>query len=95
MGQGQYKLDSAAVGELNKIDNAITKLIENEDTYGAEIDLESRFKEKLGDMISLVTREGKEVEPKEILVSDFILPPVDSTIRETRRLFSGEGLLPG
>jgi PspAA-like protein len=95
MGQGQYKLDSATVEELNKIDNTIVKIIENEETKSESGDLESRFSEKLADMISLVTREGKEVEPKEILVSDFILPPIDSTIKETKRLFSGEGLVPG
>jgi PspAA-like protein len=95
MGRGQYRLNSAAVHELNTIDNAIVKLVEEEVVHSGESDLESRFKEKLTDIVSLITSKGKEVDPKEIIVSDFIVPPVDATINEARSLFRGEGLIPG
>jgi hypothetical protein len=93
MGQGQYRLDSTTVGELNKIDNTIIKLVEESDS-GASSDLESRFKEKLADMVSLIIRNGKQVDLREILPSDFILPPVDATVKEARSLFRGEGVIP-
>ena len=100
MGMGQYKLDSATAGKLNRIDNTIVKLVEEEgggqpgDSVGSG-DLESRFKDKLTEMVSLITSKGKELDPKEILASDFILPPVDATIKEAKMLFKGEGLIPG
>ena len=94
MGQGQYKLDSATVDELNKIDNTIVKLIENKETKNETGDLESRFREKLADMVSLVASKGKQLDVKEIITSDFILPPVDASIEEARALFKGEGIIP-
>lgn len=48
MGHRQYKVDSVTIGELNKIDSAIVKLVEEEEGGSSRNDdLDFRFKEKL------------------------------------------------
>ncbi len=93
MGKGQYKIDSPTIAELNRIDNSIVKLIEEGDRNIYD-NVEARFKKQLSEMVSLITRRGKQVDVKEIVSSDFILPPIDATIEETRALFRGEGIFP-
>jgi hypothetical protein len=49
----------------------------------------------MNQLVSLITNNGKEIDPEEIISSDFIIPPADSSIEEARSLFQGEGLIPG
>lgn len=96
MGQGQYQLDSETISKLNEIDNSIVKLIEESEKPQEETSgIEEKLREKLSQMASLITNNGKEIDSQEIIASDFIVPPADSSIEEVRTLFEGEGLIPG
>jgi hypothetical protein len=100
MGEGQYRLDSTAAAKLNEIDNEIVKIVQSaphDNTSGsttADSALLQRFHRMLGEMTSLVKRKGREVPAHDIIPSDLILPPKDTSIEEARELFEGEGLIP-
>jgi predicted nucleic acid-binding Zn-ribbon protein len=96
MGQGQYQLDGETVNKLNEIDNSIVELIgESDEAQQDSASVQDQFREKMNQLVSLITNNGKEIDPEEIISSDFIIPPADSSIEEARSLFQGEGLIPG
>jgi hypothetical protein len=41
-----------------------------------------------------VTSEGKALDHREIVQSDFIIPSPDFSIEEAKKIFKGEGLIP-
>jgi hypothetical protein len=45
-------------------------------------------------MAELVRTEGKVVPDDELVASDVIIPPPDSTLEEVSSAFEGEGLIP-
>ena len=103
MGLGQYRIDSSTVSALNKIDNEIVKLVNgkesvpltgNTDEKGNE-NIEPKFQKLLGQIISLIKKKGRPVKSHEIIPSDFMVPPSDISLEEARKMFRGEGLVPG
>ena len=46
-------------------------------------------------MVSLVQTKGERLGDDELVESEIILPPPDSTIAEIGEAFDGEGLIPG
>ena len=42
----------------------------------------------------LVRSEGELLPDEDLSPSDFVIPPSDLTLEETKRLFSAEGLIP-
>ncbi len=87
MNENQYIVPSLYFDDINKIDNEVVKLIAKGDREG--------FKEKYGELIALVRKNGVPMDPKTLKESDLIVPPADITFEEARRLFTGEGLIPG
>lgn len=85
--EGQYRLESAYLDELNSVDNALVEAIATGD--------EERFQALLQKMLDLVRQHGQPVPADEFVESDIILPPPDTTFEEARELFAGEGLIPG
>ncbi|MCM8750533.1 hypothetical protein NET02_15410 [Thermomicrobiaceae bacterium CFH 74404] len=85
--EGQYRLESTYLDQLNAIDNAVVEAIAAND--------ESRFRTLFQSMLDLVRQHGKPVPPEEFVESDIILPPPDTSFEEARELFAGEGLVPG
>jgi hypothetical protein len=85
--EGQYRLESTYLDQLNTIDNALVEAIAAND--------EERFRTLLRTMLDLVRQHGKPVAPDEFVESDIILPPPDTSFEEARELFAGEGLIPG
>ena len=85
MGEGQYKLSSSVLDELNIIDNRIVDYIaaENEKDYTKE----------LARLIEAVKEKGEPLDPDQIIESDIIVPPEDLTLDEAREVFSGDGLI--
>jgi hypothetical protein len=61
---------------------------------GRERSDDLEFKKKLTEMSEMVMKNGKPLDPKEIIKSDIILPSVDLSIDEAKRLFKGEGVIP-
>lgn len=87
IGDQQYEVKSSIVDKLNDIDNKIVELVAKGD--------EKNFKKEYAKMIALVRKKGKPLDPKTITGSHLILPPEDLTIEEAKRIFTGEGLIPG
>lgn len=86
MGEGQFKVSSAILDRLNELDNKI----------GEEVgkDNEKRMGELLREMISIVKREATPLDPVEIVESQVIIPPEDLSLKEAKKIFTGEGIIP-
>ena len=55
---------------------------------------EDGFREALSTMLDFVRSHGELVGDDELVSSDVILPPADSSFEEAGRAFTGEGLIP-
>ena len=84
--EGQYRLSSTILDQLNEMDDA---LVESIGTYNQD-----EFADKFTQMLDLVRNQGKKLTDNELLESDVILPYPDISVEEARRLFIGEGLVP-
>jgi PspA-Associated protein len=85
-GEGQYELPDADAQRLNELDNQAVASVEAGD--------EGKFAELWKQMLDLVCKDGRELSDDELIGSDVILPPRDSTFEEAKGEFSGEGLIP-
>ena len=85
-GEGQYELPDTDAQRLNDLDNQAVAAVEAGD--------EAKFSELWGQMLDLVCNDGKELADDELVESDVILPPRDSTFEDAKAEFSGEGLIP-
>jgi hypothetical protein len=88
MGHGQFTVDSRTLKKLNQIDNALVELVSKERSDDAE------FKKRLAELNDMVMKNGKPLDPREIIRSDIILPSADLSIDEAKRLFQGDGVIP-
>jgi hypothetical protein len=85
-GEGQYRVADEIVQKLNELDDAAQAAVDAED--------EPELDRRLDEMWALVHREGELLPDDDLSPSDFVIPPSDLTLEETRRLFSAEGLIP-
>jgi hypothetical protein len=85
-GEWQYELPDGDAARLNELDNEAVAAVEAGD--------ESRFTELWEQMLELVQRDGSAVPDDELVESDVILPPRDSSFEEAAGEFSGDGLIP-
>lgn len=85
--EGQYELPGATIDRLNEIDNRIVEIVAQEDNDG--------FERLLKNMLDLVRDNGTPLSIDELVESDLVLPEPDITLDEAKKVFSGEGLLPG
>jgi hypothetical protein len=84
--EGQFKMEDDEVERLNELDNAAVAAVEKGD--------EAQFHDLWGKMLELVRSAGRPVEDDELVGSDVILPPADTTFQEAAAEFTGEGLIP-
>jgi hypothetical protein len=84
--EGQFKMPEEAVDRLNALDNQAVAAVEAGD--------EGQFSDLWGKMLELVRSEGQPVDDDELVGSDVILPPADTTFQEAAAEFTGEGLIP-
>lgn len=84
--EGQYRVDSELLDELNRHDNKIVEIIAKGDEEGFAVEFAA--------MLDLVRERGATVDAEELIESDLILPPADLTFDEARSLFTGDGLIP-
>lgn len=87
MGEGQYRVSSALLDDLNLIDDQIVEDVAKEDEAG--------YREDLSRLIQAIKEKGEPVDPEEILESDVIVPPEDLTLAEAEEVFRGFGLIKG
>jgi hypothetical protein len=85
-GEGQYRLPDADADRLNELDNRAVASVEAGDEVG--------FGELWAQMLALVETDGEAIADDELLPSDVILPPRDSSFAEAAAEFTGEGLIP-
>jgi monomeric isocitrate dehydrogenase len=88
MGQGQFMVANKILKTLNDIDNSIVQLVSNDRSDDTE------FRKRLIELTEIVETNGKQLDPKEIIQSDIILPSPDLSIEEAKRLFKGDGVVP-
>lgn len=84
--EGQYRLSSAVLDQVNSLDNALVEHIANSDI--------DAFQKSLGELLDLVRNQGEKVGADELVESHVILPTPDITIDEAREFFTGDGLFP-
>jgi hypothetical protein len=82
----QYEFPDAQAEQLNELDNQVVEAVEAGD--------EARFEDLWGKMIELVRSAGTPGPDDELVGSDVILPPADTTFAEAAAEFTGEGLIP-
>lgn len=83
---GQFRVPDDDAARLNELDNAAVAAVEAGD--------EGRFSDLFGQMVELVRASGKELASDEIVQSDVILPPPDTSLEEAAAEFTGDGLIP-
>ena len=86
-GEGQYRVPSAVLDDINDADNRLV-------IAAADSDAEA-FARLYREMLDLVVSRGAALSDDELLESDLILPRRDIDFEEARELFVGEGLIPG
>jgi PspAA-like protein len=87
MGEGQRRVDDAAVEELNRLDATLEATVERDD--------EAAFQVALSALLARARALGSELPPDAIEPSDLILPRAGATIAEVRDLLGEGGLIPG
>ncbi len=85
-GLGQYRVDDSGLPKLNELDNAAVAAVEAGDEDG--------FRTLLNQMHDLVRAEGAPLSDDELVESQVIVPPADTSLAEAQADFSGEGLIP-
>jgi hypothetical protein len=86
MGEGQWRLDDAAIGHLNELDNEAAQALARED--------EEELRRLLDTMADEVRARGEKLDDADLHPSDAIVPPTDLSLDEAHELFEGEGLIP-
>jgi hypothetical protein len=89
MGHGQFTVDARTLKRLNDIDDSLVEMVSSERADDLE------FKKGLAELNQVTIKHGKPVEPGEIVRSDIILPSADLPVDEAKKLFRGEGVVPG
>ncbi len=85
--EGQYRIDSDYLDQLNAIDNDLVAAIAAGDR--------GTFQARLRELLDLVRQHGAPVDPDELVESQIVLSPPDTTFEEAAELFTGQGLIPG
>ena len=85
--EGQFRLPDEQADRLNQLDNDAVAAVEAGD--------EERFRQLFDEMIELVRSQGEGLNDDELVESEIILPPPDTSLEDAREEFTGEGLIPG
>ena len=80
MTEGQYDLPGAYIDDLNKIDNDLVEVVEQEN--------EAEFAKLLKKMLDLVRDNSTPVPVEELVESDLVLPEPDLTLIEAEEIFT-------
>jgi len=86
MGEGQYRLSEEARARVNELDDAAVSAVERDD--------EDAFHEAFEEMLDVIRKQGEPVPDTDIVASDVIVPPPDTSMAEAASDFSGDGLIP-
>lgn len=84
--EGQYRLSSALLDQVNELDNRLVERI-------AEC-AEPEFRELFDAILDLIRHEGSRLDETELVESHVIVPRPDLSLEEARDFFIGDGLFP-
>ncbi len=87
MGHGQFDVGVRTLKRLNKINESLVAMVRME-----KFD-DSEFKRRLAELNEQVMKDGRPIDPKEMVRTDIILPSADLSIDEAKRLFK-DGVIP-
>jgi hypothetical protein len=85
--EGQFEIDDAASRELNTLDAALEKAVNEGD--------EQAFRPALVALLDRVRALGTPLPADSLEPSDSILPRAGANLDEVRSMLSGEGYIPG
>ena len=85
--EGQFRLSGSQLDRLNRLDNRVVAAVEKGD--------EAQFQKAFAQLLDLVRQKGQPLPLQEFVESDVVLPQPNLTLGEAKRLFVGEGLIPG
>jgi hypothetical protein len=84
--EGQYELADDKRDKLNELDNAVVASYDAND--------EAAFRQQFEALLEFIVSEGRSVPDDELVTSDVIVTPRDTSLAEAKDDFSGDGLLP-
>lgn len=87
LGEGQRRVDDAAIEGLNALDGSLVAAVEAGD--------DEAFRAALTALLDQVRELGAPLPDDEIVPSDLVLPTADASLAEVRELLGDEGLIPG
>jgi hypothetical protein len=87
LGEGQLQLDDSASAELNTLDAALEKAVNEGD--------EPSFRAALLALLDRVRALGTPLAVDALEPSDSILPRADADLHEVRSMMTDEGYIPG
>ncbi|MDP9265120.1 MAG: hypothetical protein M3O91_03225 [Chloroflexota bacterium] len=85
--EGQFEVPAEAIGELNRLDDALVQAVESGD--------DQRFHRALAALLQRVREVAKPVPDDHLGPSELVLPPADATLAQVSELLGEEGLIPG
>ena len=86
MGEGQLRLDSGSLDELNRLDDELGAAIDSGD--------DERFRAALVALLDAVRAAGTPVADEELVDSDLVLPYAEAHVDEVRAMLTDDGLIP-
>jgi hypothetical protein len=85
-GEDQFRLDASQEARVKELDDAVLEAVERGD--------DAAFHDSFEALLEFVRNSGTPLNEDELVTSDLILPPPDTTIAEAAEDFTGEGWLP-
>jgi hypothetical protein len=85
--EGQYEIQGEDEERLKELDDQAVVACQGND--------EEHFRRVFDGLLDFVRTNGRAVPDDQLAASDLILPPPDTTLKEARAEFTGEGLIPG
>ena len=86
LGEGQFRVPSELLEQLNKLDDDVMRAVEAEDERGLWQGLQA--------LADTVRQSGTKLSDEELVPSDAVVPPEDLSLDEARELLSDEGFIP-
>jgi hypothetical protein len=89
MGRGQFKVNEETIRDINKVDNTIVEILQNENKAD-----DHEFKTKITNLVQTIISKGQKLDDKELVESDVIVPDSDISLEDAKKVFKGEGIIP-
>jgi hypothetical protein len=87
MTEGQFRLDDDDTDRLNELDNVCVAAVDGGDREG--------FQVAFAQLLAMVREHGTPIDDDDLVGSDVLVPPPDTSFEEAAADFTGEGLIPG